>query len=66
MFANTSCRHAACQLVARYGFQASEQGIEEMEMELEFLEEDGDVYVTCIDCIDCIGPLDGPSYGILE
>lgn len=34
---------------ARYGFQASEQGIEEMEMELEFLEEDGDVYVArCI------------------
>jgi hypothetical protein len=52
-------------LVARYGFQASEQGIEEMEMELEFLEEDGDVYVTCIDCIDCIdctGPLDGPIW----
>ena len=32
-----------------------------MEMELEFLEEDGDVYVTCI---DCFGPLDGPIWDI--
>ena len=30
---------------ARYGFDATEQGIEEMERSLQLLEEDGDVYV---------------------
>lgn len=39
-------RKPQMDIISRYGFQASEQGIEEMEMELEFLEEDGDVYVN--------------------
>lgn len=39
--AEKGCHGVPC----RYGFPSSEKGIEEMEAALQFLEEDGDIYV---------------------
>ena len=39
-------RKPQMEIISQYGFHASEEGIEEMEMALESLEEDGDIYVA--------------------
>eukprot|EP00438_Fugacium_kawagutii_P016122 Skav235811 [mRNA] locus=scaffold1267:329833:334624:- [translate_table: standard] len=37
------------EIISRYGFPSSEKGIEEMEAALQSLEDDGDIYVLCLD-----------------
>eukprot|EP00435_Cladocopium_sp_Y103_P056378 s1156_g19.t1 len=60
-------RKPQMDIISRYGFQASEQGIEEMEMELEFLEEDGDVYVNKVAIEEALfGPFEETLDLVLE
>eukprot|EP00913_Durusdinium_trenchii_P017273 g16243.t1 len=39
-------RKPQMEIISRYGFRASREGIEEMQLELRLLEEDGDIYVN--------------------